>query len=138
MYMATSDNGGQSDLPIATQANTEAQVFSSVVAQVAEHGTGVPQKLPQNSLLLVIYREDSIDKMAIMGGTSFQTNQMVITMKKRCTCSGQIAADNESLAQLIIDVHKGKEDVNPTNLLALLRWLTAHNLIRPAFVPRAG
>ncbi len=130
IYVTKFESGSQNMPPVVTQPDASAQIFSSVVAQVAEHGTGVPQKLPNDSLLLVIYREDSIDKLAVIGGEDVSTNQMVITLDSAERILNDLLATFNRVKVIDIAVYKGKEDVNPAIFLAVSRWLTHHKFIK--------
>lgn len=120
IYVARSDRRDQNLSSVAVQ----------VAAQVAERGSGVPQRLPSNTLLLVIYREDSIDKLAIIAGASGTTNQLEVTVEDVDRVMNGFTSMFDSTSMIDVALYKGKEDVNPGIFLAVSRWLANHKYNR--------
>ena len=97
---------------------------SSVVAQVAESGSGVPQTLPHDVLLLVIYRESSTDKLTMLDGATGTESHTSVTVESVARVLNGFASIIERAGSIDVAVYKRKEDVNPAIFLAVSRWLT--------------
>lgn len=99
---------------------------SSVVAQIAERGSGVPEALPADVLLLVIYRENSVDRLTILSGATGTLHHFDVTADNiEQTLDGLSSLFNQA-GTINMAVYHAKEDINPGIFLAVSRWLTNH------------
>ena len=97
--------------------------WSSVVAQMAQKGSGSPQALPNDTLLLVIYRSNSQDTISILDGRTGFERQQVVTVNDIEKALNEYVTLFEQAVKVDVAVYKDKEDVNPAIHLAVSRWL---------------
>src|ERR1700722_6351186 len=122
IYVSKSEQYDQNVSPTSTESVSDKKTSTSILAQVAERGIGVPQRLPKDSILLVIYREDAIDKLAVVDGDIGGTNQYVVKVETANTILDKLLPTLNSARVIDIAVYKGKEDVNPSIFLVVSRW----------------
>lgn len=102
------------------------QNSSTVVAQIAERGSGVADTLPRDVLLMVIFREKSIDELAIVDGTTGTTTYLPMTVDGIEKVLNDLSPIFARVSTIKIAVYDGPESANPGILIAIQRWLASH------------
>jgi hypothetical protein len=112
----------------ASQLFGKGQNWSSVMTEAAEHGSGVPQTLPKDVLLIVIYREDSVDKIAFIEGSMAKSDRRTVGVNDIDTLFKGYVSVFDRTKTINVVVHNGKEKINAEIYLAATSWLAAHQL----------
>ncbi len=109
----------------ATQAAQHLNSSTKIMSSIAASGNGAPSTLPKDMLLLIIYRENSVDYLTIVDGTSGKRDNFDVTLE---TLPIKLSGRPDLLDRtksLNVAIHKGIQDVNPAIVLGLDRWLVA-------------
>ena len=110
----------------ATRVSGYGEKWSSVVTEVAQQGSGVPERLPKNAMLIVIYRENSSDKLAIVNGASSTADQQTVTPQGVYKVLDGFSSALDHVDTINVALYKGKEGVNADVYLAVTSWLALH------------
>lgn len=109
----------------ASRAAGRDQNSAAVVAEIAEHGDGAPM-IPADVLLTIIYREQSVDKLAIVDGATGNHQAFDVTVDGVGSVLDGVAQLFDSAANIDVAFYRRDEDVNPGVYLAVSRWLASH------------
>jgi hypothetical protein len=109
----------------AAKSANRSQESSSILAKVATHGSGVPGTLPADELLLVIYRDNSIDKLTIV---DFATGSHTfdVSVHNVDQTLNNLSSLFDRAGTINVALYREKEDLNPGIFLAVSRWLAGH------------
>jgi hypothetical protein len=110
-----------------SQSSAGVASAAAVVSGEAAKSGGTPQGIPKDVLLLVLFREDSKDRLTIIDGTTGVTTPMILTTQ---TTEGVLTSLSPSFARaakINIAINEEKEPVNPAIVLTIQRWLASHS-----------
>jgi hypothetical protein len=102
------------------------QNASLVTVLEAQHESGIPQALPNDLLLLVIFRENSSDKIGIEDGTTGISTNLDVTVHGIDNTLDRFASVFARVNKIDVAMYTDKEDANPGILVAVQHWLFTH------------
>jgi len=104
----------------------QGQQTSSIVVQIAKRGSGTPTTLPKDTLLLVIHRSDSINKLTVFGARHPTPEVVDITVDNLQQTLLRMEDELKNVPVLKIAIYEEKLEVNPGILIAVQKWFASH------------
>ena len=107
----------------ATQQTSQDTGAINVETYIADRASGTPPSLPEDLLLVVLYREQGLDKVMIIEGSE-QPSRHVIGAQSIKSILDEMLPVFQRANEINIVMHKGDEAANPSVFVSIQRWLS--------------
>lgn len=111
-----------------TNAKNTGQNASDVDAKVAESGTGLPDTLPQDLVLLVLFRENDSDKICILDGATGLREIRSISRENLEPIFKNLSPRLKAAGKINFAVDDEKQEANRFIVVDIENWFAKNHL----------
>jgi hypothetical protein len=107
-------------------SNKPSQNASDVSTHIAKDGFGSSATLPQDVLLLIMFRDEYSDKLCIADGRSGKSDIFDISDNKVSEVLSNISDRIKSAGKVELAINEGKQNVDSSEVVDVQKWLAKH------------
>ena len=111
----------------ATQQTSQGTDAINVEAYIADRASGTPASLPEDLLLVVVYRDQGLDEVMIIEGAGQPSIHVIGAESIKSILDGMLPVFQRA-NEINIVMHKGDEAANPSVFVSIQRWLSENKL----------